>query len=319
MDGSFSHGPGAQKQRIFNWTGIIDEMHDFEGNTRGVQGGRGAVTTAPNQADCGNLALEQQVGAGGVVGAALPAGLGAPVKEIADGLAIKCAPGNWDDINDYAKTIRPPRGRKVAPVGTLDAAAITRGLAQYTAGNCANCHGGPGWTVSNRFFVPSAATNAAKTSLAFSKPAAWPATYTFHNTFQIAAQPTAAEVAPNNTAAIAPPQLACAIRNVATFGSDALELKPGTGGRAQGRGGYNVPSLYGLQVANPLLHHGNARTLNDLFTDAAWDNHTRAGSALFLTGGTAAGDRLDLIQFLWSIDATTPEIPITTGHDTGCQ
>jgi hypothetical protein len=144
-------------------------------------------------------------------------------------------------------------------------------------------------------------------------------TWTFHSTFQVAAQPTAAEVAPNNTAAIAPPQLACMIRNVGTFGSDALELKPGTGGRAQGRGGYNVPSLYGLQVAAPLLHHGGAASLNALFTDAAWNNHTQAGNALFLTGGTAAGDRADLIQYLWSLDATTTEVPIPAGFDTGCQ
>src|SRR5207248_6959449 len=41
MVGSFSHGPGTQKRRIFNHTGILDEMHDFEANTRGVSGGLG--------------------------------------------------------------------------------------------------------------------------------------------------------------------------------------------------------------------------------------------------------------------------------------
>jgi hypothetical protein len=321
MDGTYSHGGGTQKQRIFNWTGIIDEMHDFEGNTRGTQGGKGAITTALQQADCGNLALELQVGGNGQPDAGLPAGLGNSMKEIADNLAIKCAPNQWDDIDNYAKTIRPPKGRKPTPVGTLDAAAVTRGAAQFLAGNCHNCHAGQGWTVSNRFYTPSAATNAMKTTTTtFTKPTSWPAIYTFHSTFQIAAQPTSAEVAPNNVNPIAPPQLACAIRNVGTFGSDALELKPGTGGRAQGRGGYNVPSLYGLQVAAPLLHHGQAANLNDLFTNAAWDGHTKLGNPLFLTGGTAAGDRADLIQYLWSIDATTAEVaPSAIGTDTGCQ
>ena len=320
MDGSYSHGSGAQKQRIFNWTGIIDEMHDFEGNTRGVQGGKGAVTTAATAGDCGNLALELQAGAGGATDAGLPAGLGAPVKDIADGLAIKCAPGQWDDIDSYARSIRPPKGRKPAPVGTLDAAAVTRGAAQFVTGNCAQCHGGPGWTVSKRFYTPSNATNASMaTTTTFMKPAAWPVTWTFHTTFQIAAQPITAEVAPTNVTPIAPPQLACAIRNIGTFGADALELKPGAGGRAQGRGGYNPPSLYGLQVANPLLHHGGAATLADLFTNTAWDNHTRAGNSLFLVGGTAAADRADLIQYLWSIDSTTAEVAIPTGFDTGCQ
>lgn len=44
QDGSFSHGKaGAGKQRVFNWTGVFDEHHDFERNTRGTSGGpRGA-------------------------------------------------------------------------------------------------------------------------------------------------------------------------------------------------------------------------------------------------------------------------------------
>ena len=40
LDGAFTHGPGPQRQRVFNWTGIFDEMHDFERNTRGVSGGK---------------------------------------------------------------------------------------------------------------------------------------------------------------------------------------------------------------------------------------------------------------------------------------
>ncbi len=315
MDGSYSHGP-TFKQRVFNWTGIIDEMHDFEGNTRGVQGGKGAITTAAAQADCGNLLMETQ--------GALPAGgLAKSTKEVADALAIKCAPNAWDDIDSYARTIRPPKGRRPAPVGTLDAAAVTRGAAQFVTGECAKCHGGSGWTVSRRHFVPSTAVNDALLTTAFTKPTAWPASWTFQSTFQVAAQPTAAEVAPFDAGAVAPPQVACSIRNIDTFGvpndvtaTNALEVK-GAGGRAQGRGGYNTPSLYGLQVAAPLLHHGQAATLDELLTDAKWVNHTRAGNANFLTGATAAAERADLIQYLWSIDATTPEIAVPTGFD-GC-
>ena len=68
MDGTYSHGPGTQKQRIFNWTGIFDEMHDFERNTRGIPGGKGAVTRPdPNIAGaaCGNLAQEAQIAISG--------------------------------------------------------------------------------------------------------------------------------------------------------------------------------------------------------------------------------------------------------------
>jgi cytochrome c peroxidase len=316
MDGSYSKG-ATVKQRIFNWTGIIDEMHDFEGNTRGVQGGKGAVTTAATQGDCGTLANETAV--------ALPANnLAGSVKELADQTGVvRCVAGAWDDIESFAKTIRAPMGRRA-----LDPAAVTRGAAAFDEGQCAKCHGGPGWTVSRRFFTPSTAQNTSLSgTVVFARPSAWPSSWTFQNTFQVAAQPTAAELPGFNTNPVAPPQVACAIRNIGTFGvpgdataTDALELKPGTGGRAQGRGGYNVPALYGLQVAAPLLHHGQVASLSELFTDPRWDAHTQAGNAVFLPPGdpTNAAKRADLVQFLWSIDGTTPEKAIPAGFDTGC-
>ena len=39
--------------------------------------------------------------------------------------------------------------------------------------------------------------------------------------------------------------------------------------RAQGRLGYNVPSLYGLAVGAPYLHHGAVPTLRDLLEPPA--------------------------------------------------
>ncbi len=251
-----------------------------------------------------------------------PAFLVGSVKETADNRTVKCADGAWDDIDNFAKTIRPPKGRKA-----LDAAAVTRGSVAYDTGGCANCHGGAGWTVSRRFYTPSAATLTTVTGTAFVKPSAWPTSWAFHNTTQIAAQPTSAELAGLNNAAIGPLQVACAIRNIGTFGvpgnvtaTDALELKPGGVARAQGRGGYNVPSLYGMQLATPLLHHGQAASLTDLFTDAKWDAHTNAGNANFKILMDAGGSTLrnDLVQFIWSIDATTAEKAITAGFDTGC-
>ena len=310
MDGSYSKG-ATVKQRIFNWTGIIDEMHDFEGNTRGTQGGKGAIT----QTDCGTLSLE--------TGLALPANnLASSSKEFADDAGVRCLPGAWDDIENYARTIRAPRGRRF-----LDPAAVTRGAAAFDEGQCAKCHGGPGWTVSRRFYTPSTTQNGLLSgTVVFTKPVAWPSNWTFQNTFQTATQPLAAEVTGFNAANIAPPQVACAIRNVGTFGvpgntvlTDSLEQKPG-GPRAQGRGGFNIPSLYGLQVATPLLHHGQVANLTDLFTDPKWDAHTQAGNAVFLPSGdvTNPAKRADLVQFLWSIDGTTTEKPVPTGFDTGC-
>jgi hypothetical protein len=310
LDGSFSHGPGQQQQRIFNYTGIFDELHDFENNTRGVSGGLGAVTKSP-AGTCGELASEVQK--------TVPGNLAQPVKEVQD--EPDGCTKDFDDIDAYVRTIRPPRGLR-----TLDPDAVARGAVLFGAptadannGNCVACHGGKGFTASRRFFTPSSATNAALAIEPFSAPPAWPATWNLH-TKQIEPQPLASD--PNPDAA-APNQVACVLRNVNTFGvpgdgalTEALELRV-NGKRSQGKGGYNIPSLYGLSLGAPFLHHGQSRSLEELLADPAWADHLRAGNAIFLGSGDIAKQRDDLRQYLLSIDATTPEQAIPTGFD-GC-
>lgn len=305
LDGSFSHGPGPQKHRIFNWTGIFDEVHDFERNTRGTSGGLGAVTTG----DCGNLAGETQL--------MLGANLGQPVREVQ---ATGCT-DDWDDVEAYMKTIRPPRGRRF-----LDAASVARGAALFgmpnageNNGGCVACHGGAGWTASRRFWTPSSANNAALLTAPFTRPAAWPAVWNAHTT-QIGTQPLSTDM---TMGAAGPEEVACVIRNVGTFGvpgddaaTAALEVRVNAA-RAQGAGGFNVPSLYGLQVGAPYLHHGQARTLEELFNDPRWQAHLTAANPVFLTTGDAEQQKRDLIAYLLSIDATTPEQPLPAGFD-GC-
>jgi YVTN family beta-propeller protein len=314
MDGSFSHGSGAQKQRIFNWTGIFEEMHDFERNTRGVSGGLGAITTSPTMM-CGTLTAEVQDPATPM----LPGNLAQPIKELQD------RPENctldWDDIDNFVKTIRPPLGLR-----SLDAAAVTRGArlfgepdATNNSGGCVRCHGGPGWTLSRRFWTPSSMVNMTLDATPFVRPPLWPASWNIH-TQQLDPQPAAADT----TGATVPPvQVACVIRAIGTFGlpgdmagTDALERRD-NGTRAQGRGGYNIPSLYGLSLGAPYLHHGQAESLEELFDDPRWDEHLRAGNPNFLLSGDPVQQRRDLIQFLLSIDADTLEQAVPVGFE-GC-
>lgn len=320
LDGSYTHGAGPQVQRVFNWTGIFDEMHDFERNTRGVSGGKGAVTKPdPNiaGATCGNLAQEAQV-------AISADGLGRAVKLDQDA-AGNCT-HDWDKVDAWVKTVRPPRGLR-----KLDAAAVTRGAALFgvataTANNagCVKCHGGPGWTASRVAFTPSATDPSPLTTAGFTPPAAWaPATSTagwnFHTT-QINTQPSSALFTGfEATTRAAPNQVACVLRNVGTFGSDTLEqrLVNGTLVRAQGRLGYNVPSLFGLAVGAPYLHHGGAAELATLFDDPAWQAHITAGNPVWLSAGNPAQAKADLAAFLLSIDAATAAQPLPAGFD-GC-
>lgn len=323
MDGSYSHGPGAQKQRVFNWTGIFDEMHDFERNTRGVSGGKGAVTRpdpAIPGAACGNLAQEAQV-------AVSADGLGRSVKSDQDG-AGTCT-RDWDKVDLYARTVRPP-----GKLRKLDVAAVARGAALFglstaTANNagCVKCHGGAGWTASRLAFTPGVTEPSPLATAAFTPPAMWaPATtaagWNFHTT-QLGTQPSSSLFdGTEGTTRVAPNQVACVLRNVGTFGNDTLErrLVGSALARAQGRLGYNVPSLYGLAVGAPYLHHGGADDLTDLLDNPAWQAHATAGNPVWLASGTPAEiaqKKADLAAFLLSIDATTPEQALPAGFD-GC-
>jgi YVTN family beta-propeller protein len=317
QDGTFSHGAGPQKQRMLNWTGINDEHHDFESNTRGVSGGLGAITTAAQQSDCGQLDKEQQVSLAGI------AGLGKPLKEIADDpTQALCGHKDWDDVESYVKTIEPVHARR-----SLDSAAVARGRQLFIDGGCAKCHGGSGWTLSRRFYTPSSNTMTSLASTTSTKPAFFPTTWMYDAGGRglVSQQPVIATdtTGAGEGSALAPPQSFCSLRNVGTFGipndattTDALEVRAPSG-RAEGRGGYNIPSLYGLALGAPYLHHGQSPTLADLFTNAAWAFHTNAGNANFSVTLADATKVDDLIAFLFSIDASTPEIDVPTDPGTG--
>ena len=327
MDGSFSHGDGPQLQRVFNWTGIFDELHDFERNTRGVSGGVGAITTAAEGGACvkdgGSLATEVQDPPSAAIGGAT--NLAVPMKELQD-RAENCTT-DWDKIDAFVRTIRPARALR-----SLDPASVARGAALFgepnataSNGGCVRCHGGPGWTASRRYWTPSTDNNAQLSTVAtFVKPAKWPASWTHQSgNFQIGPQPAAADT---TGAVIQPAQVACTIRDVQSFGipgdaaaTDALERKDSSpADRAPGAGGYNVPSLYGLALSAPYLHHGQAASLEELFDDPKWQDHLRAANPNFLLdGGDPEAKKADLAAFLLSIDADTPVQAVPTGWD-GC-
>jgi len=314
QDGSFSHGPGPQKQRVFNWTALNDEHADFERNTRDVSGGLGAITDAPTEADCNKLDKETQVSLAGINA------FGKPLGELA--AASVCKHADWTDVDNFVKTIAPVKARKATP-----ADAVTRGRQLFVDGGCAKCHGGAGWTVSRRFFTPLATTNTSLAATTFPIPGFFPTTWMYKqdpnptapiDRFFVSGQPAiAADDTGAADIAVGVPQSACSLRNVGTFGvpmdtarTDELEVRPGAAPRAQGRSGYNVPSLYGLALGAPYLHHGQAPTLKELFTDTRWQFHTTAGNANFSVTLGGAGKLDDLVAFLLSIDETTAEIDL---------
>ena len=253
--------------------------------------------------DCSDLSKQTPI--------ALEGGVQEPVKEVQDN-APSCTK-DWDELEAWIKTVRP-----LQPPKSLKAADITAGEAEFKKANCTQCHSGPGWTLSRRFFTPSKAKNQSLTTDAFSPPSAWPTSWNAH-TFQIATQPASAD--PGQADAAGPTHISCVLRAINTFGvpgnqtsTDALE-KRANGKRAQGAGGYNIPSLYSLAVKAPYLHHGQAKTLEDLFDkNGPFANHMQAGNPAY---DPSAAERDALIAYLLSITAATPTLAIPSGFD-GC-
>jgi hypothetical protein len=86
---------------------------------------------------------------------------------------------------------------------------------------------------------------------------------------------------------------------------------------ALGATGFNVPSLLGLGTAASYFHAGNARTLEEAFSET-FATHLRALKSDFLSDQTSRdADVADLITYLLSIDdSTTPE-PVPGTSDLG--
>lgn len=317
LEGSFaSHDPSDQ--RIFNWTAIFDEVDDFEGNTRDISGGVGAivsaVSTPPQTAD--------RIDFVGLKHAGL-SGSSTQASDPRNPLGFAAAPKleDWRDIEAYIQTIRSPR----AP-STLDAHAVARGADLFTTGGaCQGCHGGAKWTISQRFYTPGTETNNRLNTTPLLIPSGFP-------TALLPARQPANQLlrfAGGNAAAL--DQILCAIRPVGTFnvaepGAGIAELRADMKTIAQGDGnpagegrGYNPPSLLGMASGAPYLHGGQARTLEGLF-GPAFQEHARALAPNFLRENDPRQvdqQIADLVQYLLSIDEDTKPVAIPAAGASG--
>jgi mono/diheme cytochrome c family protein len=319
LDGSFSTKDPAD-QRIFNWTAIVDEIADFEGNTRGISGGKGAIVDA-NDARI-NTAAESPP----------QQGLQGSSKDVADPMGTSMHPhsvlNDWNEIEAWVKTIRSPRKPTNLIQADVDAGkALFSGAGQA---NCVGCHSGSKWTISTLFYTPGDTPNAATASMAADSLSSqsW---NVMLNGFPQALFPVNSPPADLMTQARmrfgAPPgaeQLQCALRPVGTFGVSpmavaVLELRQDMTTTAQGNAdtgrGYNVPSLLGMQVGAPYFHAGNARTLEEVFDDNLFKaHHSSAIAQVFLMDATKAKQ---LVAYVLSIDENEPELQIPAKGATG--
>ena len=315
LDGTFSK-KDPNDQRILNWTAINDEVSDFELNTRGISGGVGAIVSATSTPPAVTDRIDiQALGHAGLSGSADQAA--DPANPAA--LAAASVLDNWKDITAYVKTIRSPR----AP-SNLDAAKVAAGRQLFSVdGACQGCHGGDKWTISKRFYSPSATEMSALKAKAWTPPAGFPATLlpASTNRFMRFAGTDPAHFGDFD-------QIQCVLRPVGTFGvADDIqgiqELRanmttPGQGNEADGKG-FNPPSLLGSSTGAPYLHGGNATSLESLF-DQRFAAHHGALAPNFLTDAdpqARAQKVAQLVQFLLSIDADAAPVTIPSAGAQG--
>jgi YVTN family beta-propeller protein len=123
LNGTFNpHDPNDQK--ILNYSGVRDEVQDFEANIRDVQGGQGLIDGAVNA----------------VLTGAPNGGRSVPL----------------DALKEFvARGVRTPISPlRHVPRFSRDAVEVKLGRLIFRLAGCADCHGGPGWSSARVDFTP---------------------------------------------------------------------------------------------------------------------------------------------------------------------
>lgn len=305
LDGQFASNDPTD-MRALNWTAILDETDDFENNTRGTSGGTGAIRN-----DAGPIVSAP---AGAPPFSAVPMedgvttenhqNMSGSMKFLSRNEQVCTNPEtcpNWDQVDLYVQTIRS------ATAYVADPPAAERGRLVFEDAGCNKCHAGAKWTVSRTFYSPELFSGELGNRLFEANRAL--VTPLDASPLQAIGLPANVNVdatllAGDDSDGGTPPLLrqACNIRNVGTFGAEggAAELRANQQ-PAQGRNGFNPPSLLGIATGAPFFHNGAAPSLEAIF-DARFDAHLTSGNVNFYP---TESDRYDLAAFLLSIDENT--------------
>ncbi len=307
LAGTFERGQ-LSKHRAQGWTATADEISDVEHLVRTLAGGSGVIF------DSFGMGTVPLTTGSRVPDGARHDGLSASSRD----LVLASPRRDWIEVESWIASLpRPPASKLLNP------AMVSRGRQIFANGGCASCHGGSLWTVSRIPYVPSFAKNGSAVGddgvpdqpsglrIELRGPdQLWnPALNT--DTMKIGPELLDGGVT------VGPERITCVLRDVGTFDlNDPIEVKP-NGQPAQGELGFNPPSLFGLKTSAPYLHHGKAKTLEELFSPQ-FARHHEARVPGFLSegdGGVNADQVNDLIAFLESIDEKTLPFAIPLGND----
>jgi len=312
LDGQFASND-SRDMRALNWTAIFDETADFELNIRGTSGGSGTLknmmgaiaTPNPmmlNPAPPPLSGILMEDGTTRENHQALNGSTTFLAKSPAVCTNAMTCP-DWALVDRYIQTIRSPRGKTGA------GAAVTRGREVFSDAGCDKCHAGPKWTISRTFHTPESFTGTLPMRV-----------FSANRAFTTMMNPNTLRGLPANVVkdmtliagddsmggSPALKRSACNIRDVGSFDAmgGAAETRD-NGTAAQGRNGYNPPSLLNIAAGAPYYHGGAAPTLEDAFS-MRFQQHLIAGAP----NPPTATDLTALVTFLRSIDESTTTFPI---------
>ncbi len=136
LNGTFSLTSPDTNQRILNYSGIFDEVEDFELNIRAVSGGAGLIVLADTTDQDPNVKAFDPPNAG-------------RTQLHVDGIAA------WDAIVAWVKfrVDSPPSPLAGADPNSEIGQQIAQGQALFTSANCQACHGGPKWSTNQVDFA----------------------------------------------------------------------------------------------------------------------------------------------------------------------
>ncbi len=304
-----------QQQRILNYSGIFDEVEDFEANVRNISGPGPLATAVPCSAPppaTSNLdpAHGLLIGDNGDVNTP-PCVLNAFVKPNAEraqvtvgGVAAMTALREW--VRAAVRTPNGPLPRTSTRPGPL-AADVAAGRRLFQAQGCQTCHAGQTFTVSVKDFAspPAAADIATETTPPATTGNPVGVQYLSRFLRDIGSFNLGVTGAGNDIGGdVGAVEKATAglVAGVAQAQQDAL----GRDYNGDGAGvGYNVPSLLGINAVPPYYHNGACETLACV-----------AGNAKHRTANGRLPDRLrsaraqaQLVAWLQTVTARTPPVP----------
>jgi YVTN family beta-propeller protein len=314
------------EQRVLNYSGIFDEIEDFELNVRNVSGPGALAAPGPcNAPAAGQPATSTLdpahgllIGDNGDINLA-PCIVNAFAKPNADRQQVTVTlPGSqtavpamtalreW--VRNAVRTHNGPSSRQGLKGDS--AQRIAEGRALFQEAGCTNCHGGQSWTVSRKDFVspPNIAAEVAQETVppppaGAGTPVAAQYLHRFLRnigSFNLGVPGAGNDLGGN----IGGEEKAAAalVMGVSQAAQDALGFDFNGDGRGNG---YNVPSLLGINSVPPYYHNGACETLACVVDNP---KHRTANGTIPDRLANPA-DRARVVAFLRSIGVQTQPFP----------